>query len=129
MIELELDINANMRHCWDPANIAVVDESLVPHKGRKKLCHVFIIQKPHLHGLKNWSLVDFSGYSFGYSLFCHDKTGAGLTYEAADQTLLHMSDVLPPGTLIVANSYFGSVKALEGLARKGKYGLFSMNSK
>ena len=82
MIELELDINANMRHCWDPANIAVVDESLVPHKGRKNPHHVLIIQKPHPHGLKNWSLVDFSGYFFGYSLFCYDKTGAGLTYEA-----------------------------------------------
>ena len=129
MIKLELDINANMRRCWDPAKIAVVDGSLVPHKGRKNLHYVFIIQKPHPHGLKKWSLVDFSRYFLGYSLFCHDKTRAGLTYEAADQTLLCMSDVLPSGTLIVANSYFGSIKALEVLARKGKYGLFSMNSK
>ncbi len=128
MIILEQDINRHMQEAWRPANIAVVDETLVPHKGRKNPHHVFIIRKPHPHGLKNWSVVDFSGYFFGFSLFRRDRTREKLTYEAADQTLLRMSNILPPGTLIVADSYFGSLKALEGLAQQGKYGLFSMNS-
>lgn len=128
MIDLEKDINEKMKQCWEPANIAVVDETLVPHKGRKNPHHVFIVRKPHPHGLKNWSVVDFSGYFFGFSLFRHDKTGGNGTYEAAYQTLLRMSEILLPGTLVVADSYFGSLKALEGLAKQGKYGLFSMNS-
>ena len=35
-----------------------------------------------------------------------------------------MSSTLPPEALVVADSYFGSMKALEGFARQGKYGLF-----
>lgn len=129
MTSLEKDINGYMQEVWKAANIAVVDETLVPHKGRKNPHHVFIMRKPHPHGLKNWSVVDFSGYFFGFSLFRRDRTGGNSTYEAADQTLLRMSNILPPGTLMVADSYFGSIKALEGLAKSGKYGLFSMNSK
>lgn len=117
-----------MREMWEPASVVVVDETLVPHKGRKNPHHVFIVRKPHPHGLKNWSVVDFSGYFYSFSLFRRDPSGKNSTYEAADQTLLRMSSTLPPGTLVVADSYFGSMKALEGLARQGKYGLFSMSS-
>jgi hypothetical protein len=129
MLNLESEINSNMMSCWTPANIAVVDETLVPFKGRNNPHHVFIMRKPNPHGLKNWSLVDYSGYFFAFSLFRRDRSGQQQTYEAADQTLLRMASVLPPGTLICADSYFGSLKALEGLAKQGKYGLFSCNSK
>jgi len=118
-----------MMSCWTPANITVVDETLVPFKGRNNPHHVFIMRKSNPHGLKNWLLVDYSGYFFTFSLFRHDRSGQQQTYEAADQTLLRMASVLPPGTLICADSYFGSLKALEGLAKQGKYGLFSCNSK
>jgi hypothetical protein len=69
---LEKEINNHMQAVWEPSNIAVVDETLVPHKGRKNPHHVFIVRKPHPHGLKNWSVVDFSGYFFAYSLFQRD---------------------------------------------------------
>ena len=54
---------------WIPANTGVVDETLVPHKGRKNPHHVFIMRNPHPHGIKNWSLVDFSGYFVAFSQY------------------------------------------------------------
>lgn len=88
MTDLEIKINENMQKVWQPANVGVIDETLVPHKGRKNPHHIFIICKPHPHGLKNWSLIDFSGYFVSFSLFRRDLTGAKQTYEATDQTLL-----------------------------------------
>ena len=107
---------------WIPANIGVVDETLVPHKGRKNPHHVFIMRKPHPHGIKNWSLVDFSGYFVAFSQYRRDGVP-----EPTHETLLRMSNQLPEGALVVADSYFGSVRAMEGLAKQGKHSLFSCN--
>ena len=38
-----------------------------------------------------------------------------------------MLNQLPEGALVVADSYFGSVCAMEGLAKQGKHSLFSCN--
>ena len=33
MTDLEIKINENMQKVWQPANVGVIDETLVPHKG------------------------------------------------------------------------------------------------
>ena len=45
--------------------------------------------------------------------------------ESSANTLLRLSIPLPPGSLVVGDSYFGGLQTLEGLARAGKYGLLS----
>ena len=127
MIALEFEINDQMKKIWVPSNVAIVDESLCPHKGRSNPHHVFIMRKPHPHGIKNWSLVDFSGYMLKFSMFRRDRSGKNETYEPTDETLLRMASAMPPDSLICADSYFGSVKAMEKLAATGKHSLFSMN--
>ena len=91
-----------------PATAAVVDESLVAHKGRKNPQHVFIMRKPHPHGLEIWSLVDYSGY-FYYCSLCRRECMP----ESSTDTVVRMSDKLDEGSLVTADSYFGSLKTVE----------------
>lgn len=127
MLNLEKEINENIRRIWVPSNIAVVDESICPFKGRNNPHHVFIMRKPHPHGMKNWSLVDFSGYLVQFSMFRRERNDNNQTYEPTDETLLRMAAPMPPESLICADAYFGSIKAMEKLAKNGKHSLFSCN--
>ncbi len=117
-------MNEVMERLWIPATAAVVDESLVAHKGRKNPHHVFIMRKPHPHGLKVWSLVDHSGYFFHFSLFRR-----GSAPESSTDTLIRMSDKLDAGSVITADSYFSSLQSVEELSKRGKYCLLSTNVK
>ena len=51
-IDFERIVNELITELWEPGSIAVVDESMGPYKGRGNPHHVFIIRKPHPHGLK-----------------------------------------------------------------------------
>jgi hypothetical protein len=54
MNELEKEINENMSKIWIPANLDVVDETMVSFKGTKDNPHyVYIPCKPNPNGLKN----------------------------------------------------------------------------
>ena len=125
MISLEFDINENMAKIWVPANVGVVDESLVAHKGRNNPHHVFIMRKPKPHGLKNWSLVDYSGYFLKFSMFRRDRTNPKATYEAVHDTVIRMTQPLSSCSLVVGDSYFGSLKSMEELVKQGKHCIFS----
>lgn len=61
--ELEPILEQHLRAIWEPANAAVVDESVVAHKGRANPHHVFIMRKPKPHGIKVRTCV-FSFYQF-----------------------------------------------------------------
>lgn len=52
MMGFEKVIQMTLDQIWVPASYAVCDESLVPHKGRRNPHHVFIMRKPHPHGVK-----------------------------------------------------------------------------
>jgi hypothetical protein len=53
MKRFENIIGKKVREIWIPANFSCCDESLVPYKGRKSNPHhVFIMRKPHPHGVK-----------------------------------------------------------------------------
>ncbi len=122
VLQIEDIMNKQMEMMWVPATAAVVDETLVAHKGRKNPHHVFIMRKPHPHGIKVWSLVDYSGYFYSFSLFRRNCAP-----EKSSTTLCRMSSKMPTGSLITADSYFGSVEAMEELSKQGKYCLFSCN--
>lgn len=122
--KIEIKMNTLMETLWVPATAAVVDESLVAHKGRKNPHHVFIMRKPHPHGLKVWSLVDYSGYFYAFSLFRR-----GGEPESSSGTLVRMSDKLDSGSVITADSYFGGIQSVQELSKRGKHCILSCNTK
>jgi hypothetical protein len=75
-----------------------------------------------------WHILSSEGegsFSFdSFPLISHTNFRAP---ERASDTLLKMSKPMPSGSLIAADSYFGGVQAMEGLAHEGKYCLFSCN--
>ena len=79
-----------IQEVWEPATAAVVDETLVASKSRKNPHHVFIMRKPHPHGIKVWSLVDMSGYLVSFSVFRRNRFVAHSrpTYNNIEQKLL-----------------------------------------
>lgn len=53
MEEIEGQLVTRMQEIWVPSTFCCCDESLVPYKGRKtNPHHVFIMRKPHPHGVK-----------------------------------------------------------------------------
>ena len=95
---------------------------MTAYKGKKNPHHVFITCKPHPDGIKNWLLMDFSGYFLWFSQFCCNAAP-----EETYKTLFQMTNHLTPGSLICADSYFGSMMAMERLVKSGKDCLFSYN--
>jgi hypothetical protein len=141
MERMESILQKQMQDIWIPSNYVCCDESLVPFKGRKSNPHhVFIMRKPHPHGVKVistlnhslspyiskqiWTLVDYSGYYYNFSIYRRNRAR-----EAASATVLRMAAPMSPGSLIIGDSYFGNISTLEALALEGKYGLFSCQSK
>ena len=120
--QMEEEMQEHLQALWIPATAVVVDETIVATKSTKNPHHVFILRKPHPHGIKVWLLVDLSGFVIMYSVFRRNAPK-----EATHETLLKMTNFLLPGTVVTADSYFGSVKAMEELTMKGKYCLFSCN--
>ena len=111
---LESLLSDHLLKVWVPANCICVDETLVPFKGRGNPNHVFIMRKPHPHGTKYWSAVDFSGYYTGLSLFRR-----GQDKESPSDTVLKMCKGISKESLIVADSYFGGLKTMEKLSQEG----------
>ena len=127
-LELEKCINERMGELWVPSNYVVLDESMVAFKGRKNPHHVFIPRKPHPHGIKNWSVVDFSGYLLSFSRYCRvDVEGDKVDSEPVVDTVDRMVGHLPENTVVLCDSYFGSVVCMKRLAEKGIHCLFSCN--
>lgn len=52
VMEFEGMVNPLIQSIWIPSTYVVIDESLIPFKGRKNPHHVFIMRKPHPHGTK-----------------------------------------------------------------------------
>ena len=97
---------------------------MIPHKGRTNPQHVFIIRKPTPHGLKVWSLVDFSGYFLGFSLFRR-----GGKKEATHETMARMiRGVVPKGAIAVGDSLFGGLPTARILLKEGYEVLLSCTS-
>ena len=65
-------------------------------------------------------VADFSGFCLGTSLFRR-----GLGTERTHETLLKMVEGLQEATLVVADSYFGGLPALEGLVSKKFHALLA----
>ncbi|KAG2389582.1 hypothetical protein C9374_014142 [Naegleria lovaniensis] len=76
-IDIDVDdwldsIKEKAQSIWDVSTNVSIDESMIPHKGRKCPHHVFIPRKPHPHGMKLFTAACESGYIFNWML--HKRT-------------------------------------------------------
>ncbi len=120
MTYLESVLDDHLLKVWTPANGVCVDETLVPFKGRGNPNHVFIMRKPHPHGTKLWTSVDYSGYFLRLCIFRR-----GGEKESPTATVMKMIRGIAPESLVITDSYFGGLRTLEGLSALGHYGLMS----
>lgn len=120
MRHLEDLLRDHLMKVWNSSNAICVDESIVPFKGRGNPHHVFIMRKPHPHGTKLWTSVDYSGYFLRVSIFRR-----GEMRESPSDTVLKMIRGAPPESLIITDSYFGGMRTLESLSELGHYALMS----
>eukprot|EP01102_Stenamoeba_stenopodia_P009214 TRINITY_DN2713_c0_g1_i1.p1 TRINITY_DN2713_c0_g1~~TRINITY_DN2713_c0_g1_i1.p1 ORF type:complete len:645 (+),score=151.23 TRINITY_DN2713_c0_g1_i1:407-2341(+) len=148
--KIEECFHKTIKELWIAGTVAAVDESMVPCKSKTNVHHVFVRGKPHPNGVKVWSTVDYSGFLVNFALYRRivekttdtsqlfpkladviglDVVGENektrVARESVDETIKRMASVLPEGTLIVADSYFGGVPALTALVEGGYHVLLS----
>ena len=105
------ELNLHFRRYWVPHEDVVVDESLVPTKTRCPYT-VIIKRKPKPKGVKLWTLADYLGFLYSFSLFKKIS-------ETTCNTLTRMTSFLPfKGHNVRADSYFGSPEAAAELIKQ-----------
>lgn len=126
VLDIQSSLNDATQRNWIAATVAVVDESMAPTKIRKNPHHVFIARKPKSNGIKIWMTVDFSGVVIKMSMFERVlPDGSPSRKESTSDTLLRMIQELPEGTVIVGDSLFGSLDAVQALAEQGYEAILS----
>jgi hypothetical protein len=112
---------------WEIGEIAAGDESLVPHKGKLAgLIRQFIPRKPHPTGVKLYCLCDGDeAYCFWVYLYTNKQVmRGGRTSHAGCATPREMvfrwHNVLPPKSVVLADTYFGNHEIAEELADRGR---------
>ena len=112
---------------WDGASrlggAACGDESVVPHKGiRAGPLRMFIARKPHSTGIKLYCLADAtSGYVVEMYLYTGRRGhlrpfGNNAGNFNAQQIMTMWAGLLPSGTILCADSFFGSQELAHALA-------------
>ena len=111
---------------WRLGAVASGDETVVPHKGvRAGPLRQFIPRKPHSTGVKLYVLADaVEPYVTNVYLYvgARGQLRRASTVQGnmnARQIVNYWADVLPEGTILVADSFFGSHEAAKGLAARG----------
>ena len=127
VVELLEECNGQWAGAWRLGGAACGDESVVPHKGiRAGPLRMFIARKPHSTGIKLYCLADAtSGYVVDMYLYtgrrgdlrrCGNSAG---NYNA-QQIMTMWAGLLPSGTILCADSFFGSHELARDLAAEEK---------
>lgn len=106
-----------------PGTVNSVDEMMVPFKGRSCLKN-YMAQKPHKWGFKFYCIADVSGYVRRFFVSgdtCHikldeeHKEACGIS----GQTVLDLTQDLPPGVDLFCDNWFASYPLLKVLKDRG----------
>uniref|UniRef100_A0A8P4FX73 PiggyBac transposable element-derived protein domain-containing protein n=1 Tax=Dicentrarchus labrax TaxID=13489 RepID=A0A8P4FX73_DICLA len=110
--------------CIPPEECHVVDEIMVPFKGKSHL-RVYMPAKPHKWGFKMWGRAGQSGFLYDFDI-CQGaenpdqvKSDVGAT----GHVVLKLTSTLPAGKnhKVFADNYFTSVPLVEHLKERGIY--------
>ena len=115
VVELLEECNGQWAGAWRLGGAACGDESVVPHKGiRAGPLRMFIARKPHSTGIKLYCLADAtSGYVVDKYLYTGRRGhlrrfGNSAGNYNAQQIMTMRAGLLPSGTILCADSFFGS---------------------
>ena len=115
VVELLEECNGQWAGAWRLGGAASGDESVVPHKGiRAGPVRMFIARKLHSTGIKLYCLADAtSGYVVDMYLYTRRRGhlrrfGSSASNFNAQQITTMWAGLLPSGTILCADSFFGS---------------------
>ena len=119
------DCNDVWEQSWVPGAAMAVDEAIIPFKGlRAGHLRQFIPRKPHSTGLKLYNICD-SGWAYTYDMYLYTGKRGSLRRRSTVSgslnpggIILRAANLLPSSTLIVADTYFGSLELAEKLAAR-----------
>ena len=123
VVELLEECNGQWAGAWRLGGAACGDESVVPHKGiRAGPLRMFIAHKPHSTGIKLYCLSDAtSGYVVDMYLYTGRRGrlrpfGNSASNFNAQHIMTMWAGLLPSGTVLCADSLFGSHEVARDLA-------------
>ena len=123
VVELLEECNGQWAGAWRLGGAACGDESVVPHKGiRAGPLRMFIVRKPPSTGIKLYCLADAtSGYVVDMYLYTGRRGhlrrfGNSAGNFNAQQIITMWAGLLPSGTILCADSFFGSHELARDLA-------------
>ena len=123
VVELLEECNGQWAGAWRLGGAACGDESVVPHKGiRSGPLRTFIARKPHSTGIKLYCLADAtSGYVVDIYVYTGRRGhlrrfGNNAGNFSAQQIMTMWAGLLPSGTILCVDAFFGSHELARGLA-------------
>jgi hypothetical protein len=114
-------INKNIKKLWNPGEILVVDEGMIPFNGRTRL-RQYIPRKPHSNGIKYWALVDNYGFLYSFDIYAGKKAMKGATKTSLGlKVVLMFEQQVPRGNyLFITDSYFTSISLMDRLSERNR---------
>lgn len=124
------DLNKAIREVYKPSNLAAVDESMIPFKGRSSLKQ-YNPMKPIKRGYKVWCRADSkTGFVSKFEVY----TGKSNSNTSAKDTLgervvLNMTqDLQQTGALVAFDNFFTTVSLMSNLHSKGIFSVGTVRS-
>ena len=126
VVELLEECNGQWAGAWRLGGAACGDECVVPHQGiLAGPLRMFIARKPHSTGIKLYCLADAtSGYVVDMYLYTGRRGhlrrfGNSAGNYNAQQIMTMWAGLLPSGTILCADSFFGSHELARDLVAEG----------
>lgn len=129
-------LRTNIQANWNPSQILVVDEMILPFEGRWAY-RQFVRGKPHNTGLKVYTLVDQAGVLFDFWLY--EGPDSEDRYFRNDQSIvLGFLEMIEANQnpdeefakhIFIGDSYFGDISTVRALHNRGYGGLFTTGDK
>jgi hypothetical protein len=118
--------NATAPKYYVPSQFIVIDEGMIPYKGRYCSFRQLVKRKPNPNGIKYWAICDeeryllkleiYQGKDCGIEALEREKFGLG------GYVVLNMVQVLPKAPFIlVFDSFFTNLPLVDELIAKGYY--------
>lgn len=111
---------AQFRKITVPGKILVIDESMVPWRGRLQF-RQYIKNKSHKYGVKLYKLCTVDGFTFNMIVYT-GKCENGREKDHGMKTVLRLiKDLEYKGRIVIADNFYNSVNMAEELLKKKTY--------
>lgn len=117
------EIGKSLLHNYDVSRDVVVDEAMIPFKGRSYLKQ-YLPKKPVKWGIKSWCLADSNnGYVQRFEIYAGKGNGEHREWNMGEQVVLDLTHHLRgKNHHVYCDNFFTSSRLLEELLSNGMYG-------